>query len=653
MAEFIGALGAGASAVTMGEFAVKIKWFGSKVKCAPEDWERYWKGLEGLAHIQAVIIDVIKQIESPSNLSVNVNGRSEGLLDFCNANLDIVRSDAQDLLKKFDLMKYPKTKKFKTFLQKLRGRYLFVLKNEYIRDLIQGVEHAKSSLQVALAAAILSRTNSGHRETQVAIQGVKDQMNKQSKVLDKLRKDSQLKQRSVGVSLLPARTTPPSRWRPFKKNKRSPQAADEDAQTTSSSEILRLSNEDDPLISRPIILDNGEECSPSGQRLAIQSAETIESTCNREMMHGALILEPVGHNDETHDDRSHESADDPQMRQFDIDFSDCQLIIVGTDSEVGTSNAHHEMQLIKVNAGEPNMPIRIANFIEETSEDDLELYVQSDVDEFIDFLESTAALDNESDSGQSLANIEIKDQSSIFIAKTVAIEKCRSNASGNLFFCVDRLNLHVDMQVFALKEPCDSSNRCNHVTIEGLEGESITCHIPTLFPISFTPGPAGTESDAEETFRWTRDILSPFERCRERCAHTLVEESDSRSVKCAVKAHFRASFGRQPSEDWDTDNDSENVDSENDKATHDGGDCSETTDDHAEKEQSNAERQRTGPFSSLPCLPCFFCHKDAVNPEFESVFDISFIVYSSLSYGYKCSRCEQKTWITGARWLWS
>src|SRR5436190_2030821 len=57
--------------------------------------------------------------------------------------------------------------------------------------------------------------------------------------------------------------------------------------------------------------------------------------------------------------------------------------------------------------------------------------------------------------------------------------------------------------------------------------------------------------------------------------------------------------------------------------------------------------RRTG----FSCLPCFHCRKDAVNPMSDRTIVNSFLIYGSLSVGYICQDCNDRTWFSGGRWI--
>jgi hypothetical protein len=45
-------------------------------------------------------------------------------------------------------------------------------------------------------------------------------------------------------------------------------------------------------------------------------------------------------------------------------------------------------------------------------------------------------------------------------------------------------------------------------------------------------------------------------------------------------------------------------------------------------------------------VPCFFCKTDALRPVIDSGSEWQFVVYKIESFGYRCERCNDRTWVS-------
>ncbi|KAF8855109.1 hypothetical protein BDZ45DRAFT_746759 [Acephala macrosclerotiorum] len=160
-------IGTTASLITIGEIVKEVKEFCGKVKCAPKEFERY--------------VDYLELIHQPREI-----------VERCNAALEIVRKEARDLLDNYEHVKRQRSNQIWMRFRILWDWCKFVINEDTIKSLIQAVEHAKSTLYLALDATILARTVSGHQGIQTCIQDLMKQMAAQSEVLNQVHKASQL-----------------------------------------------------------------------------------------------------------------------------------------------------------------------------------------------------------------------------------------------------------------------------------------------------------------------------------------------------------------------------------------------------------------------------------------------------------------------------
>ncbi|KAH7128046.1 hypothetical protein B0J13DRAFT_627761 [Dactylonectria estremocensis] len=140
-------LGAAASCLALVQAIKKLGEYGSRLKNAPKEWDRYIFGLDGLVHIYTDVERMSK--------NVVLNGESLGLVSTCVENLTKLTDDAEDMIKTFRATE-DGHKKAKTWLRLgFKRRLHFVIDTQQIKDQFEAVEHAKSSFNLALVITIL------------------------------------------------------------------------------------------------------------------------------------------------------------------------------------------------------------------------------------------------------------------------------------------------------------------------------------------------------------------------------------------------------------------------------------------------------------------------------------------------------------------
>jgi hypothetical protein len=257
--------------------------------------------------------------------------------------------------------------------------------------------------------------------------------------------------------------------------------------------------------------------------------------------------------------------DAPQESDYDFIYRDNKLIMVATNSDEYKSSA------IGSDIDTNNFDLQnasttqVTNLIEAMTDGEWEKYVQSYPEDLLDFLTTapctTTCSDVELNDDESPVKIDFRCQSDVFVAQTVNLITCNAAETGNLFFCVDRLSVTDSGLVFCLQEPCLSRRRCKHVTLEGLEGESIRSPLPCKIPLVSIDYDESLTFKSEDVGKPGSYILSSFRRChgRKQCLHTLVENKHPSQIKCAFPVKFHASFGEHASDMSESDTGTERV----------------------------------------------------------------------------------------------
>lgn len=213
----------------------------------------------------------------------------------------------------------------------------------------------------------------------------------------------------------------------------------------------------------------------------------------------------------------------------------------------------------------------------------------------------------------------------------IPLNQCALGEIGNLTFCIEGFAYDFFSSVMTLKEPCvDTARtgaRCEHSTIQGLMGLPVTESLPRILPILTTQVHTGWKHGFGDVDPLSQFTLSLVNTCSRPCNHTKISLG---GTKCMLTTHFKAALGFPTS----------------DNAFR-----------FTEPESSGVSREAGGRYVSMRSLgfdssTCFFCGREALEPRFQGTFSTSLVVYASVAYGYTCSRCNTKTWITGTRWAW-
>jgi len=209
--------------------------------------------------------------------------------------------------------------------------------------------------------------------------------------------------------------------------------------------------------------------------------------------------------------------------------------------------------------------------------------------------------------------------------------------------CVRSISTPVEGSVtvsrWALSRPCERFPRCDHARVQVLnrafeaeEGFRVRAFLvfskyeKQIQLIEPAPG--------------LRVEVPVLPKCEGQCNHTLVEADDDAAATagCLKPAYFATwfmcdSIGAE--EDDDTDEDESDEDGSNEDESDDGANQSDDDQQHG-----------IGPFRSVPC---FFCRKRALRPTLEEEETRALVAEGTHSYGYRCARCRNISWVTGVR----
>ncbi|KAE8446689.1 hypothetical protein EG329_011733 [Mollisiaceae sp. DMI_Dod_QoI] len=434
MAEAVGLV---ASGISIWQLVTTIKNLSDKIKCAPEKWKRYSENLESVYYVHTVITDIIKHMPSSHILTVNRGGQSQNLLQFSSENLMTVTQRADDLLQMYKFLNPNEAKtakkQFKSFFnfRFMKEGVGFVLENDRIEDLTRGVEYAKSALELALSIALLTRTESRHHDIRNDIQQMNDKMVEHLEALKSLYETTKLNQRLIPI--LPSATstnsapkTPSRSPRLFRKdkNKRGSRWGGKVNQSKGSLGTAQASPDDDVAIASPTFGASSSKGSSSAEPTMTHNTELTMLGVERDKTpNSPLRTSPdddnSGGNDSDDDDSrllAPNTEDGVLDDRFDIVYIDRQLMIV--DNNLGeTIPQTGEVSLIRLGPQELTKGVRVSEVVESLSADEWERYAESDLEEFMDFLETATNSEDDSEHAETFSDFEIQPQIVGFIAE--------------------------------------------------------------------------------------------------------------------------------------------------------------------------------------------------------------------------------------------
>ncbi|KAH7110064.1 hypothetical protein B0J11DRAFT_512604 [Dendryphion nanum] len=486
MAEVV--IGVLASGITIADFVVKFRRLTSKLKHV-DGWRRYCDGLEMLHCIQTAVKEVNRTTSNSYTFKVTIDGKSETLLEHCNSRLEHIVTIAQDVLNKIEHPQKTKRTKIKSLFWKLRDRLVYILKEEDILELIDGVEFAKSSLILALQAISLScnathqdSVDQQHSRTEALIQGMGEnllsELRRRGQEIDEFFDQSRRRKRVISVQL--ADRDP--------KMKQYNQAVDPECQNNKDRGILF--QEDD---SSAILHATGDQSTPLSTGVVQTFLEAAESRLQNEDVEPSLAMVPT-QNDTLK--TIHESVVEETAIQEELDLfiQDGALII--DDTEVIEPSLVDSGVDFTVHSCLPRVPLW--EYLIKIDESHWERLNESNEVNAAEAIRALPTIDDDSSTGR--CDYEILPREVYgFISKEVNVELCTVDCTEAIFFCIEKIDLVDDRgysatklqkglnftkSYFVLREPCSTSKNCNHATMEGFQGETFRRIIDKPFPIT-------------------------------------------------------------------------------------------------------------------------------------------------------------------------
>lgn len=105
--------------------------------------------------------DITEKSSRVRSLTVEINGQHQGIVEFSNGKLALVREEANTILNKYKQLKHNKIYRLREWVSKFQDSFRFTLEDDLIQSLIQAIEHAKSTLQSVICLAHLATSDAG------------------------------------------------------------------------------------------------------------------------------------------------------------------------------------------------------------------------------------------------------------------------------------------------------------------------------------------------------------------------------------------------------------------------------------------------------------------------------------------------------------
>lgn len=196
------------------------------------------------------------------------------------------------------------------------------------------------------------------------------------------------------------------------------------------------------------------------------------------------------------------------------------------------------------------------------------------------------------------------------------------NSTNRIVFCIQEISRRGNTTEMRLRVQCEPSIPCRHATVEILDGERTRDeaeNFQKLLMICFRK----TEF-AWEPIRYHDGVdLSLFDKCRDSCRHTLVEEFPHSRLSCMDPACFGAW-----SEHCVDVNDSQAQESISEEiGSSDSQDEMGSDSDNRVCENEGRESGANGSGEPLS-MPCVYCREEALRPR-----------PARFHRGYRCGRC--------------
>jgi hypothetical protein len=243
--------------------------------------------------------------------------------------------------------------------------------------------------------------------------------------------------------------------------------------------------------------------------------------------------------------------------------------------------------------------------------------------------------------------MDIVPEGLIFIDRAVILANSRSSSLAGFSFCAKTLIVHEDgSPSLILKEPCNPTTMCNHISLHIGNVDWTEQELPCSLRVTIRHllGLPSSVSDAPGPERLTLTVVQTGSR---RSSRTLVVSEQGTCKLYSISTPLEVILGN--------DNDDEEANSEGQAEDYTGtqsvpGDSTtpEPPVNVAEQNANAREEEDRAKFAlgNYNRVPCFFCKMDALRPVIDSGSEWQFVVYKSRSFGYRCERCNDRTWVS-------
>lgn len=242
--------------------------------------------------------------------------------------------------------------------------------------------------------------------------------------------------------------------------------------------------------------------------------------------------------------------------------------------------------------------------------------------------------------------MDIVPEGLIFIDRAVILANSRSSSLAGFSFCAKTLIVHEDgSPSLILKEPCNPTTTCNHISLHianvDWTEQELPCSLRVTIrhllglPSSFnvTPGPE-------------RLTLTVVQTGSGRSSRTLVVSEQGTRKLYSISTPLEVILSN------DNNDEAANSEGQADDYTETQSVPGDSTTPeppvNVAEQNANAREEDGAKFAlgNYNRVPCFFCKMDALRPVIDGGGEWQFVVYKSRSFGYRCERCNDRTWVS-------